>query len=168
MGLGIPYGNSYIIPYERRFFAGGANSVRGWSESTLGPGVYKRMPNVRSRDFNQVGDIKLDLNMEYRAKMFWLLEGALFLDAGNIWTFKQYDEQQGGAFKFGGDDAFYKQIAVAYGFGLRLDATMFVVRVDLGMKLFNPVLPRTQQWQTGQNFNLRDDFALHIAIGYPF
>jgi Outer membrane protein/protective antigen OMA87 len=165
MGLGIPYGNSNIIPYERRFFSGGANSVRGWSESTLGPGVYKRMPNVRSRDFNQVGDVKLDMNMEYRAKMFWLLEGAMFLDAGNIWTFKPYEEQQGGEFKF---NEFLSQIALAYGLGLRLDATMFIVRVDMGMKLRNPVMTRTEQWRVGHNFKFRDDFAFHLAIGYPF
>ena len=167
-GLGVPYGNSDTIPipYERRFFAGGANSVRGWSESTLGPGVYKRIPNVRSRDFNQVGDIKLDLNMEYRAKMFWLLEGALFLDAGNIWTFKHYPEQSGGAFRF---DDFFNQIALAYGFGLRLDATLFIIRADVGFKLYNPVYNNyTQKWRLGQNFNFKDDFAWHIAIGYPF
>ena len=165
MGLGIPYGNSDIIPYERRFFSGGANSVRGWSESTLGPGVYKRMPNVRSRDFNQVGDVKLDMNMEYRAKMFWLLEGAMFLDAGNIWTFKRYEEQQGGEFKF---NEFLNQIALSYGLGLRADITMFIIRIDMGMKLRNPVLTRTEQWRVGHNFKFRDDFAFHLAIGYPF
>lgn len=161
LGLGIPYGNGDIIPYEKRFYSGGANSVRGWGESMLGPGVYNRL-NL-PRDFNQVGDIKLDMNMEYRTKMFWLMEGALFLDAGNIWTIKDYDTQKGGTFRF---DTFMNQIAIAYGLGVRLDFSFFIVRVDLGIKLFNPVLNRLEQWRITPNIN--DDFALHFAIGYPF
>ncbi len=161
-GIGMPYGNADIIPYEKRFYSGGANSVRGWRESTLGPGVYNR-DTLRLRDYNQVGDIKLDLSMEYRAKMFWVLEGALFLDAGNIWTIKSYDEQPGGAFKY---DSFLKQIAIAYGAGLRFDFSFFIARVDVGFKLFDPVRTRLNQWRLKPNLN--DDFALHIAIGYPF
>jgi hypothetical protein len=163
-GLGVPYGNADIIPYERRFYSGGASSVRGWSESTLGPGVYKRMPNVRSRDYNQVGDLKLDMSMEYRAKMFWVVESAFFLDAGNIWTVRNYDEQKGGVFAF---DSFLEQIAVAYGAGLRLDFSMFIIRLDVGIRLFDPVFSRkTEQWRMKPDINR--DVALHIAIGYPF
>lgn len=84
------YGNADVIPYEKRFYSGGANSIRGWSESTLQPGVYQRISNNR-RDYNQVGDIKY-MSMEYRAKLFWIMEGALFLDAGNIWTIKDYEK----------------------------------------------------------------------------
>lgn len=161
VGLGIPYGNADVIPYEKRFFSGGANSVRGWGESMLGPGIYNRITGI-SRDFNQVGDIKLDMNMEYRTKMFWLLEGALFLDAGNIWTIKDYGTQQGGTFKF---DTFMNQIAIAYGMGLRFDFSFFIARVDLGVKLFDPVLSRRDQWRVNPGWN---DLALHFAIGYPF
>jgi len=161
VGIGVPYGNGEVIPFEKRFYSGGANSVRGWSESTLGPGVYNRITSLQ-RDFNQVGDIKLDMNMEYRAKMFWLLEGALFLDAGNIWTIKDYSTQQGGTFRF---DTFASQIAIAYGLGLRFDFSFFIARFDLGMKLFNPVLTRREQWRVTPGWN---DFALHFAIGYPF
>jgi len=161
VGLGIPYGNGNVIPFEKRFYSGGANSVRGWSESTLGPGVYKRLGGL-PRDFNQVGDIKLDMNMEYRAKMFWIMEGALFLDAGNNWTIKDYPTQQGGAFHF---NTFTKQIAIAYGAGIRLDIKFFIIRCDLGVKLFNPVLSRLEQWRVNPRW---DDLALHIAIGYPF
>lgn len=162
LGLGIPYGNADIIPFERRFYSGGANSVRGWGESRLGPGVYRERQDVPTRDYNQVGDIKLDLNMEYRVKLFWLLEGALFLDGGNIWTIKDYPEQPGGAFKL---DSFMNQIAIAYGAGIRMDFSFFVARVDMGVKLFNPVLSRREQWRINPT---SDDFAFHIAIGYPF
>ena len=160
-GVGVPYGNANAIPYERRFYSGGANSVRGWSESTLGPGVYDRIDKKR-RDYNQVGDIKLDLNMEYRAKMFWVLEGALFLDAGNIWTIKEYPEQKGGAFQL---DEFMNQLAIAYGAGLRMDFSFFIFRLDLGAKLFDPVRIRREQWRVNPVWS---DVAFHLAIGYPF
>jgi len=160
-GIGIPYGNGDVIPFEKRFYSGGANSVRGWSESTLGPGTYKRITSL-PRDFNQVGDIKLDMNMEYRTKMFWLLEGAAFLDAGNIWTIKDYPTQSGGTFHL---DTFASQIAIAYGLGLRFDFSFFIARVDVGMRLFNPVLTRREQWRVSPGL---DDMALHFAIGYPF
>jgi hypothetical protein len=163
LGLGVPYGNADVIPYEKRFFSGGANSVRGWSESTLGPGAYKRITG-QTRDFNQVGDIKLDMNMEYRAKLFSIFEGALFLDAGNIWTIKNYEEtKDAGVFKF---NSFMNQIAIAYGLGLRLDVSFFILRFDLGMKLFDPVQSRLEQWRV--NPKLNQDLAFHIAIGYPF
>ncbi|HLP03799.1 MAG TPA: BamA/TamA family outer membrane protein [Paludibacter sp.] len=164
VGVGVPYGNADIIPYERRFYSGGANSVRGWSESRLGPGVYSTPDSIsiRTRDYNQVGDIKLDLNMEYRTKLFWVVEGAFFLDAGNIWTIKPYSTQPGGEFRL---DSFFKQIAIAYGLGTRLDFSYFMLRFDLGLKLFNPVLPRREQWRIQPGF---DDMAFHIAIGYPF
>jgi hypothetical protein len=161
VGLGLPYGNADVLPFERRFYSGGANSVRGWGETKLGPGVYQRNKNV-IRDYNQVGDIKLDLNMEYRAKLFWFFEGALFLDAGNVWTMKQYDEQPGGEFRF---DSFINQIAIAYGAGLRMDFSFFIVRFDMGIRLFDPVLIRTEQWRIKPG---SDDFAFHIGIGYPF
>ena len=162
VGVGVPYGNADAIPYEKRFFSGGANSIRGWSESTLGPGVYQRIPDKR-RDYNQVGDIKLDMSMEYRAKLFWLLEGAAFLDAGNIWTIKDYETQKGGTFKY---DTFLKQIAMAYGLGIRFDFSFFIARIDVGMKLFNPVLSRREQWRINPTW--KDDGAVHVAIGYPF
>lgn len=162
LGLGIPYGNANIIPYERRFYSGGANSVRGWGESRLGPGVYVENPTAPTRDYNQVGDVKLDLNMEYRVKLFYLFEGALFLDAGNIWTAKDYPEQPGGVFKL---DTFMNQLAIAYGAGIRMDFSFFIARFDMGVKLFNPVLSRREQWRISPN---GDDVAFHIAIGYPF
>ena len=162
IGAGLPYGNAEIIPFERRFYSGGANSVRGWGESMLGPGSYQRFSTNRRRDYNQVGDIKLDLNFEYRAKMFWVLEGAIFADAGNIWTVREYDNQAGGVFK---PDTFWKQIALAYGIGLRMDFNFFLFRVDMGVKLHDPAAITTPRWVFPKSFN---DVALHIAIGYPF
>jgi len=163
LGLGVPYGNADVIPFEKRFYSGGANSVRGWSESTLGPGIYRRIVGL-PRDFNQVGDIKLDMNMEYRAKLIGIWDCALFLDAGNIWTIKDYDTQTGGGFHF---DSFMNQIAIAYGAGFRFDFSFFIARVDVGVKLFNPaIISRNDRWRMSPNIN--DDFALHFAIGYPF
>ena len=141
VGLGIawPYGNSTVLPFEKRYFSGGANSVRGWSVRSLGPGSF-RGSNGRIDFINQTGDMKLDLNLEYRTYLFWKLNGAAFVDAGNIWTLRSYAEQPGGQFKLG---SFYKQIAVAYGVGLRLNFDYFVLRFDMGMKAINPAY-RTQ------------------------
>jgi outer membrane protein assembly factor BamA len=94
--------------------------------------------------------------------LFYLFEGALFLDAGNIWTIKDYPEQTGGVFKF---DTFMNQIAIAYGAGLRMDFSFFIARFDFGMKLYDPVLTRRERWRISPT---GDDFAFHIAIGYPF
>ncbi len=162
LGVGVPFGNSDQIPFERRFYSGGASSVRGWRESFLGPGTYKRNEAVVSRDYNQVGDIKIDLNMEYRAKLFWVIEGGFFLDAGNVWTIRDYETQQGGAFKL---DSFMKEFAIAYGMGLRFDFSFFIFRFDAGFRLFDPVRSRQEQWRIKPNW---DDTAFHIAIGYPF
>ena len=161
LGIAVPYGNAERMPFEKRFFSGGANSVRGWTAYQLGPGTYRSPGNYV--DYNtQMGDIKLDLNMEYRTKLFWKLDGAFFLDAGNIWTIRNYEAQPGGVFRF---DKFLGQLGIAYGTGIRADFSFFVLRVDLGVRLFNPALERTEQWRT----NIKaEDFALNLAIGYPF
>lgn len=161
MGLAVPYGNSVTVPFEKRYFAGGANSVRGWTAYQLGPGTFESQNNYI--DYNtQMGDVKLDLNMEYRSKLFWKFEGALFLDAGNVWTIKNYDIQPKGAFKF---NRFVEQMGVAYGAGLRTDFSFFVLRLDLGVKLYDPSKSRLEKWRT--HFK-KEDFALNLAIGYPF
>ncbi|MGC3977145.1 MAG: BamA/TamA family outer membrane protein [Paludibacteraceae bacterium] len=162
VGIAVPYGNASIIPFEKRYFSGGANSVRGWTPYQLGPGTYAESKKNYVNLNTQMGDIKIDLNMEYRAKIFWKLDGALFLDAGNVWIIKEYDEQPEGAFKV---NKFLEQLGVAYGTGLRLDFSYFVIRLDMGIRLFNPALSRTQQWRIKPT---SDDFAYNIAIGYPF
>lgn len=168
MGVAIPYGNSQTIPFEKRYFAGGANSVRGWSARSLGPGGYKG--NGKLIDFNnQSGDIRLNLNVEYRAKVWSFIELAAFVDAGNIWTIFDYEAQPYGLFQW---DEFYKQIALAYGIGLRLDFSFFIFRVDFGVKLYDPSRlydGSGTQWRTVPNgLNWADDMAFHFAIGYPF
>jgi len=109
-----------------------------------------------------VGDIKLDMNVEYRTKMFWVLEGAIFADAGNIWTIRDYDYQPGGVFKL---DTFWKQIALAYGIGIRMDFNFFIFRMDMGVKLYDPAVVSASRWVLPSSFK---DMAFHIAIGYPF
>lgn len=161
-GIGLPYGNSTVIPFEKRFYSGGANSVRGWSVRSLGPGSYNGKNSVTDFIY-QCGDVRLDLSLEYRAKLFWKLEMAAFLDAGNIWTIKDYETQPGGAFRF---DSFYKQIALAWGLGLRLNFDYVIVRCDLGMKIYNPA-ENTLHWAIS-NPDLRRDLAFHLTIGYPF
>jgi hypothetical protein len=161
-GLGVPYGNSSMIPFEKRFYAGGANSVRGWGVRTLGPGSYDSRNSVT--DFiNQCGDIRLDLNVEYRMKLFWVMEGAIFVDAGNIWTIHNYQNQPGGMFKF---NRFYKEIAAAYGIGIRLDFDYFLLRLDLGMKAHNPAQGQ-EPWPL-INPKWGRDATFHFSIGYPF
>lgn len=164
MGVAYPYGNSRILPFEKRYFSGGANSVRGWSVRRLGPGSFAG--NDRNIDFiNQSGDIKLDLNLEYRTKLFWKLNGAFFVDAGNIWTIRDYEEQPGGAFRF---DSFYKQIAVSYGLGLRFDFDYFILRFDAGMKAVNPAYRNSKEHYPFIHPDFGRDFAFHFAVGYPF
>ena len=164
LGLAFPYGNSVVLPFEKRYFSGGANSVRGWAVRTLGPGSFKG--NDANIDFiNQSGDIKLDLNIEYRTYLFWKLHGAAFIDAGNIWTIRNYEGQPGGVFKF---NTFYKQIAVAYGLGLRFDFDFFVIRFDGGMKAINPVYLSGRDRYPVIHPNFKRDFAFHFAVGYPF
>lgn len=162
VGVGIPYGNSKILPFEKRFYGGGANSVRGWDVRTLGPGSFNGSNDVSSF-INQCGDIRLDLSLEYRAKLFWVIEMAAFIDAGNIWTIRNYENQPGGLFKL---DSFYKQIAAAYGLGIRLDFNYFLLRFDLGMKAHNPA-DGQEKWPLLHPKWGRDR-SFHFSIGYPF
>lgn len=161
-GVGVPYGNSSILPFEKRFYGGGANGVRGWDVRTLGPG---RFPGTNSvSDFiNQCGDIRLDLSVEYRAKLFWVLEGALFVDAGNIWTIHNYPNQPWGMFKF---KTFYKELAAAYGVGIRFDFNYFLLRFDMGMKARNPAIGQ-EPWPLIHP-EWHRDHSFHFSIGYPF
>ncbi len=160
-GIAVPYGNADVIPFEKRYFSGGANSVRGWSVRELGPGKY-----VGDNNFlNHSGDIKFDASIEYRTKLFWKFDGALFIDAGNIWTLRDYDDQPGGQFKL---DSFYKQIAASYGMGLRLDLDFFVIRFDAGMKAINPIYESGRNRYPIYHPKLSRDLALHFAVGYPF
>lgn len=162
-GIAYPYGNSNILPFEKRYFSGGANSVRGWNVRGLGPGKYVgRDGNI---DFiNQTGDLKLDINMEYRAHLFWKLNGALFIDAGNIWTLRNYEDQLGGQFHF---KDFIQQLAVSYGLGFRFNFDYFILRFDFGMKAINPAYDGKDHYPI-INPRLKRDLAFHFAVGLPF
>lgn len=162
LGVGYPYGNSTIMPFEKRFYGGGANGVRGWAVRTLGPGRYPGT-NSQSDFINQCGDIRIDMSAEYRAKLFWVIELGAFIDAGNIWTIHSYPNQPGGMFHF---NSFYKEIALAYGLGLRLDFTYFLLRFDLGMKAHDPAINQ-QPWPLIHPKWGRDS-SFHFSIGYPF
>ncbi|MCQ2076550.1 MAG: outer membrane protein assembly factor [Bacteroidaceae bacterium] len=165
LGLGVayPYGNSDMLPFEKRYFSGGANSVRGWSVRSLGPGSYSGA-DKNINFLNQSGDIKLDFSLEYRTFLFWKINGAAFIDAGNIWTIRNYVDQPGGQFRL---NHFYKEIALAYGLGLRFNFDFFVLRFDAGMKAINPAYEGNDHYPIIHP-NLSRDFAFHFAVGLPF
>jgi len=160
-GIGFPYGNSDILPFEKRYYSGGANSVRAWQVRELGPGNFH---SDSTNFYFQSGDIKLNFNIEYRTRFFWKLEAAAFIDAGNIWTIKDYSGQEGGVFKF---NSFYKQIAFGYGLGLRLDMDFFLLRLDCGWKAYDPARSGKESWAL-LHPNFRNNWAWHFAVGYPF
>lgn len=162
IGIAYPYGNSSMVPFEKRFYAGGANGVRGWGVRTLGPGCYDSQ-NLVTDFINQCGDISFIASAEYRAKLFWVFEGALFVDVGNIWTIRSYPNQPGGVFRF---NKFYKQLAASYGLGLRMDFTYFLLRFDLGFKAHNPAMNQ-EPWPLIHPRWGRDT-TFHFSVGYPF
>lgn len=161
-GLALPYGNFYVTPFEKRYFTGGANGIRAWQVRSLGPGAY----TASSGEYpNQSADVKLEANIEYRFKLFWIMEGALFLDGGNIWAINKFDDREGAVFKF---DSFYNEFALGTGIGIRLVSSYFILRTDLGVKLRDPSLPLGSRWvPVDHSFN-KSDLNLNIAIGYPF
>ena len=162
IGVGLPYGNFDLLPFEKQYFTGGANGIRAWQVRSLGPGTYK----ANETDYpNQSSDIKLEANLEYRFKLTGFLEGALFLDAGNIWAINEKDNREGAQFKF---NQFYKQIAIGTGTGLRFDLTYFIFRLDLGLKLRDPSHDLNKNWIIGTRPFKSEDLNLSFAIGYPF
>jgi len=162
MGVGLPYGNFDQLPFEKKYFTGGANGIRAWQVRTLGPGTYKASPD----DYpNQSADIKLEGNLEYRFRLLGRVEGAFFLDAGNIWAINKDDNRDGAVFKF---DRFYQEIAVGTGTGLRFNFNYFIFRLDLGMKLRDPSLESGKRFIIGSYPIQADHFNLSFAIGYPF
>ena len=163
IGVAVPYGNTDVLPFEKRYFAGGANSVRGWSVRSLGPGGYKSSDN-RINFLNQSGDIKLDINLEWRTFLFWKINGALFIDGGNIWTIRRYADQPDGEFRF---DKFFKQLAFSYGIGLRMSLDFFTLRFDAGMKAINPAYSGKDHYPIFHP-DFSRDFAFHFAVGLPF
>lgn len=162
VGVGIPYGNSYDMPFERSFYSGGSVGMRGWGYRKLGPGAYQFTPG--DENIERIGDIQLECNAELRFPIHGSFNGALFADAGNIWNYHANELLPGGEFHF---NTFYDQIAVDAGIGLRLDFNIAVVRLDWAFPLRNPY-PNAN----GDHW-LFDDFSLlnsHLVfnLGYPF
>ena len=162
-GVGLAYGNSNAMPFEKQYFSGGANSIRAWQVKSLGPGSYDD-PNPTAYP-NQTGDVKLEANMEYRFKLFWKLEAAVFLDVGNIWSLSLEDDREGAGFKF---NRFYKELAVGTGVGTRAVFSFFVFRFDLGIPLRNPYPIEGENWLPGNAGVKGRDLTFNLAIGYPF
>jgi outer membrane protein assembly factor BamA len=162
-GIGIPYGNSKVIPFEKQYFGGGANGIRAWQVRSLGPGSY--VHDTTTTFLNQTADIKLEANAEYRFKLFWILEGAFFVDAGNIWTYNNDPARPGAQFRF---NKFYKDIAVGTGTGFRFDFKFVIGRVDIGMKLRDPLISDGSKWIIMSRPYERKDFTVVLGIGYPF
>lgn len=162
-GAGYAYGNSTALPFEKHFYGGGANSLRGWQTRTVGPGL-SQMDNSFVIP-NQTGDMKIEANIEYRFKMFWKVAGAVFVDAGNIWTLRSSGEGNSNEsmFRF---DTLGESIAANWGVGVRLDFGFLLLRLDLGMKVHDPA--REDKWVRPDQWLTRDGCALHFGVGYPF
>lgn len=169
-GAGVPFGNLNVLPFDKSFFVGGANDIRAWTARTLGPG--SSVPETGS-GLNRVGDIILEANVEYRAKLTNIFELALFTDVGNIWLFDGPDVDPSSVFEL---DRFYNEFAVGAGLGVRFDFTFVIVRVDLGFQIRDPALPKNERWifqkkdlyneTAAQDYSLRQ--TLNFGIGYPF
>ena len=162
-GAGYAYGNSTALPFEKHFYAGGSNSLRGWQARTVGPGLSQM-----DKSFvipNQTGDMKLEANIEYRFNLFWKLAGALFVDAGNVWTLRSSGEgnSQESMFRW---DTFSESIAANWGAGVRLNFGFLLLRLDMGIKVHDPA--RVEKWISPDLWFKRDGFTLHFGVGYPF
>lgn len=163
-GAGYAYGNSTALPFEKHFYSGGANSLRGWSARSVGPGLAPKDSTFIIP--NQTGDMKLEANVEYRFNMFWKIAGALFVDAGNVWTLR--DDVGPDSSRSSRIDIadFGQSIAMNWGAGIRLDLDFLLLRVDFGMRIHDPA--RSQKWLTPRQWFERNGYALHFGVGYPF
>ena len=162
-GAGYAYGNSTALPFEKHFYAGGSNSLRGWQARTVGPGLSQMDQSFVIP--NQTGDMKLEANIEYRFNMFWKVAGALFVDAGNIWTLRSGGDPEADLAMFRWN-TFSESIAANWGLGLRLNFGFLLLRLDMGVKIHDPA--RLDKWVRPEQWFQRDGFALHFGVGYPF
>lgn len=158
IGFGLPYGNSIDMPFERSFYGGGANGMRGWIFRELGPGGFDGSDNVE-----RIGDIQLESSFEYRFPISGFLKGAVFTDIGNIWTINDNTYLPEGQFDI---KSFHKQLAVDAGFGLRFDFSFFIFRLDAALPLRNPAEDPGARWVVGQS--QIKDIIWNFGIGYPF
>ncbi|HVA98797.1 MAG TPA: BamA/TamA family outer membrane protein, partial [Bacteroidia bacterium] len=159
-GFGYALTNLNALPFEKAFFAGGSNDIRAWSARTLGPGDY----TTSGQTFDQVGDILIEGNMEYRFNIFKMLNGAAFIDAGNIWLRKPDQNRPGGDFDI---NTFPGQIAIGAGLGLRVDFSFFIIRLDAAIPIKDPSYPIGDRWRFN-NLDFKKKTNLNFGIGYPF
>jgi outer membrane protein assembly factor BamA len=171
LGGGYAYGNSQALPFTKSFFIGGTNSIRAFRARSLGPGTYYGGNADTSRRFlpDQPGDLKLEINAEVRFNLTSMFNGAVFVDAGNIWTLRDDPQRPGSKFT----NKWLSQLAVGAGFGLRVDLQLLILRGDLAFPLRKPWLPGGPQWVIGDiRFNnatwRRENMIFNLAIGYPF
>lgn len=169
VGTGIPYGNSRELPFIKQFFVGGTNSVRAFRARSVGPGRHD--PDVEASSFlpDQSGDLKLELNTELRADLFSIVEGAVFVDAGNIWLMNENPDKPGAEIT----KDFLKELAVGTGIGLRFDLSFLILRTDLAFPLRIPYLPEGERWvfdqiDFGDSSWRQQNLIFNLAIGYPF
>lgn len=162
-GAGYAYGNSSALPFEKHFYGGGSNSLRGWQARTVGPGL-----SAMDKSFvipNQTGDMRLEANIEYRFNIVWKLAGAVFVDAGNVWTLQGANTEENRLCRFRWD-TFGDSIAANWGAGIRLDFGFLLLRLDMGMRVHDPA--RAEKWVGPDQWFKRDGYALHFGVGYPF
>ncbi|MFO7977451.1 MAG: BamA/TamA family outer membrane protein [Bacteroidales bacterium] len=159
-GMGVPYGNTNVLPFIKSYYGGGANGIRAWRIYSLGPGGHQ---DTQQLSFDKYGDIKLEANIEYRFPIYSFWHGAFFVDAGNVWFIEENPQFPNGSFAA---DRFYKEIAIGTGLGLRMDFGFFVVRVDMGVPIRDPGLPSGQRWMN--NLPKLSQYNLNLGIGYPF
>ncbi len=174
-GIAVPYSEKKVLPYEKYLFAGGSNGIRAWRPRRLGPGSYTPLDSAGnlSYQFEQQGEILLEASLELRKKLIGFIDGAAFIDAGNIWLLEESVNREGGNFAF---NRFYKELAVSGGVGLRFDFTFLILRFDLAAKLYDPARPEGKRFILNQghndapfdNRNARETFLLNFGIGYSF
>ncbi|PRY08897.1 outer membrane protein assembly factor BamA [Pontibacter ummariensis] len=170
-GAGFTYGNSTVLPYVKQFSIGGPNSIRAFRARSIGPGTYNVPDEYAFAYFDQLGDIKLESNLEYRFPIAGFFKGAVFVDAGNIWLMDEARDNEGQEKPQFDPNTFLSEIAVGTGFGLRVDVDFFVVRFDVGIPVRVPYLPKGDRFVLGDfngKFNGENGMLLNIAIGYPF
>lgn len=169
-GAANSFGNSSVLPYSKQFFSGGPNSIRAFQINSLGPGNFNQREDTTIGFLQLGGDIKLEMNAEYRFNIYKFFKGAFFIDAGNIWLQKSNPSNLGSPFLF---SSFMDELAVGAGFGLRIDVSFFILRFDLATPLRKPWLDKGQRWVTdqiklGSSSWRGDNLILNVAIGYPF
>jgi outer membrane protein assembly factor BamA len=158
-GIAIPYGNSESVPFEKSFWLGGANDMRGWRLRSLGPGGYESS----DQNYDKTGDIMLQTSIEQRFPIYSFLLGSLFIDAGNVWLRQESKKDfQNGNFKL---NTFYKQIAMDMGIGFRFDFSFFIFRLDAAIPFHDPA--KADKWFANDVFKIKNTI-LNFGIGYPF